>query len=125
MNKTCKSCGMTFEMSMGEVEWYKEKGFPEPKKCKGCKNMEKEKRERYRYVESEKERKLKMMMKNKSEKKEKRGVYDVLMMEEEVRPKEEVKPIEVKKCWADMVEEDEMMNMVLAKSWVSVVNGVC
>ena len=133
MNKNCKSCGMTFEMSVGEVEWYKMKGFPEPKKCKGCKNVEKEKKERYRYVESEKERKLKMMMKSKSEeKKEKRGVYDVLMMEEEmkpkeeeVRPKEEVRPVEVKKCWADMVEEDEMMDMVLRKSWVSVVNGVC
>ena len=124
MNKTCKTCGMTFEMSMGEVEWYKMKRFPEPKKCKSCKNVEKEKKERYRYVESEKERKLKMTMKNKSEKKEKRGVYDVLMMEEEVKPKE-IKPKEVKKCWADMVEEEEMMDMVLRKSWVSVVNGVC
>ena len=125
MNKNCKSCGMMFEMTIGEIEWYKMKGFPEPKKCKCCKNTEKEKREKYKYVQSQKEMKLKMMLKKNPEKKEKKGLYDVLMIEEKEINQVKPKPVEVKKCWADMVEEEEMMDMVLRKSWVSVVNGMC
>ena len=33
---TCKDCGGTFIVTGGEQEWYKEKGFTEPKRCPAC-----------------------------------------------------------------------------------------
>lgn len=44
--KKCKDCGENFTFSTREQEFYKEKGFPDPKRCKSCrqkrKNMRKE-----------------------------------------------------------------------------------
>ena len=32
----CKDCGKEFVLTASEQEWYKEKGFVEPKRCKEC-----------------------------------------------------------------------------------------
>lgn len=32
----CVDCGKTFDLSVEEQEWYKEKGFALPKRCKEC-----------------------------------------------------------------------------------------
>ena len=36
--KTCTECGKKFEIKNGEKEFYEEKGFQLPKKCKDCRN---------------------------------------------------------------------------------------
>lgn len=42
----CQDCGEEFIFTDGEEAFYKEKGFPEPKRCKNCrqarKNLRKE-----------------------------------------------------------------------------------
>lgn len=40
-NVTCIKCGAEFEFTAGEQEFYKEKGFQEPKKCKSCREADK------------------------------------------------------------------------------------
>ena len=38
----CKDCGNEFEFSVGEQEFYKEKGFDnEPKRCLACRRAKK------------------------------------------------------------------------------------
>ena len=32
----CVECGVTFDVSADEQEWYKEKGFVLPKRCPAC-----------------------------------------------------------------------------------------
>lgn len=32
----CIDCGKTFDLSKEEQDWYKEKGFVMPKRCKEC-----------------------------------------------------------------------------------------
>lgn len=32
----CKECGNTFEITKEEQDWYKEKGFELPKRCRNC-----------------------------------------------------------------------------------------
>lgn len=38
----CKNCGKEFEFTVGEQEFYAEKGFSEPKKCKECREIAKQ-----------------------------------------------------------------------------------
>ena len=37
----CKDCGKEFVFTAGEQEFYKLKGFSEPKKCKDCREKAK------------------------------------------------------------------------------------
>lgn len=40
---TCKDCGETFIFTVGEQEFYAEKGFQnEPQRCKACRDKKKE-----------------------------------------------------------------------------------
>ena len=43
-NLSCQACGTTFEFSAEEQEFYAEKGFQEPKKCKPCRQAAKQSR---------------------------------------------------------------------------------
>ena len=36
LQRCCKSCGATFSMSLAEQNWYHEKSWPLPLKCKDC-----------------------------------------------------------------------------------------
>lgn len=38
MKLKCKQCGKEFELSDGEVEFYRQKGLSLPKRCKSCRN---------------------------------------------------------------------------------------
>ena len=40
----CSDCKVEFDITVGEVEWYKNKGYPEPKRCCNCRNVRKEKK---------------------------------------------------------------------------------
>ena len=40
----CNVCGEEFDFVPGEQEFYAEKGFPEPKRCKKCRRIAKETR---------------------------------------------------------------------------------
>ena len=46
----CQDCGENFNFSEREQEFYKEKGFRPPKRCRFCRNARKE-----RYLNKEKE----------------------------------------------------------------------
>ncbi len=37
----CKDCGQEFIFTVGEQEFYKEKGFSEPLRCKPCRDARK------------------------------------------------------------------------------------
>lgn len=37
----CKDCGKEFVLTVGEQEWYKEKGFNDPVRCKECRQARK------------------------------------------------------------------------------------
>ena len=38
----CQDCGVMFEFTVGEQEFYREKGFDnEPKRCKDCRDKKK------------------------------------------------------------------------------------
>lgn len=39
----CKECGYSFVITAKEQEWYKEKGFTEPKRCKDCRRLRRQK----------------------------------------------------------------------------------
>ncbi len=41
---TCEKCGQEFVFTAGEQEFYTEKGFSEPKKCKPCRDAAKQER---------------------------------------------------------------------------------
>ena len=41
---TCKECGNEFVFTAGEQEFYKEKGFQEPQRCKTCRDASKGRR---------------------------------------------------------------------------------
>jgi len=41
---TCAQCGAEFVFTAGEQEFYTEKGFTEPKKCKSCRDAAKAER---------------------------------------------------------------------------------
>lgn len=47
MNKIikCQDCGKEFVLNESEQEFYKNKNFPEPKRCKTCRKTRKIKRE--------------------------------------------------------------------------------
>lgn len=36
---TCRECGETFTLTVEDQEWYKSKGFTEPKRCKSCRRL--------------------------------------------------------------------------------------
>lgn len=38
---TCADCGVTFEFSAEEQEFYASRGFSEPKRCKNCRAAKK------------------------------------------------------------------------------------
>ena len=40
----CANCGEDFTFTAGEQEFYKEKGFSEPRKCKKCRDEAKKNR---------------------------------------------------------------------------------
>lgn len=42
---TCR-CGNEFIFTVGAQEFFKEKGYPDPKRCKLCRDQEKAKREK-------------------------------------------------------------------------------
>ena len=46
MNKTikCQDCGKEFVFIEAEQNFYKTKNFPEPKRCKSCRQKRKERR---------------------------------------------------------------------------------
>lgn len=37
----CKDCGKEFVLTVGEQEWYKDKGFNDPVRCKECRQARK------------------------------------------------------------------------------------
>lgn len=37
----CIDCEETFTLTEGESEWYQQKGFNEPKRCKDCREKKK------------------------------------------------------------------------------------
>ena len=37
----CKDCGKEFVLTVGEQEWYEEKGFNDPVRCKECRQVRK------------------------------------------------------------------------------------
>ena len=37
----CKDCGKEFVLTVGEQEWYEEKGFNDPVRCKECRQARK------------------------------------------------------------------------------------
>lgn len=41
---TCVDCGQQFTWSAGEQEFYRQKGFSSPKRCKACKQAKKAER---------------------------------------------------------------------------------
>ena len=41
---TCKDCGKEFIFTVGEQEFYKEKGFLPPKRCRFCRKARKERK---------------------------------------------------------------------------------
>lgn len=44
----CEDCGQEFVFTVGEQEFYKEKGFEnEPKRCKECRNKKKAERRNF------------------------------------------------------------------------------
>ncbi|HEY8436288.1 MAG TPA: zinc-ribbon domain-containing protein [Haloplasmataceae bacterium] len=45
---TCKDCGTKFVFTVGEQEFYKEKGFEhEPVRCPACRRARKQRRQQY------------------------------------------------------------------------------
>lgn len=40
----CQDCGKEFEFTVRDQEFYKEKGFSEPKRCKDCREKRKQER---------------------------------------------------------------------------------
>ena len=40
----CQDCGKEFEFTVREQEFYQEKGFSEPKRCKECREKRKQER---------------------------------------------------------------------------------
>lgn len=38
----CKDCEKDFELSQGEIDFYKSKGFELPKRCKQCRRIRKQ-----------------------------------------------------------------------------------
>jgi ssDNA-binding Zn-finger/Zn-ribbon topoisomerase 1 len=38
----CKDCGKSFEFTVGEQEFYTEKGFPDPVRCPECRQKKKD-----------------------------------------------------------------------------------
>ena len=104
---SCNKCFVEFEFKEKEQHWFAEMGFEAPKKCKSCKKNQKTQKRDYTYTPSAKELELKEKMDKKKSKKNGlvKNVFDVLN-EEEVKV-EVVEVVEVKKSWADMVEEEE------------------
>lgn len=41
----CADCGEFFEFTTGEQEFYKKKGFMDPKRCKDCRRIRRESKE--------------------------------------------------------------------------------
>ena len=41
---TCKDCGQDFEFTSGEQEFYTERGFSEPTRCRACRQARKAER---------------------------------------------------------------------------------
>jgi len=39
----CKDCGKEFMFEVGEQQWFSEKGFVEPSRCKACRKVRKAK----------------------------------------------------------------------------------
>ncbi|MDD2207984.1 MAG: zinc-ribbon domain containing protein [Bacilli bacterium] len=46
---TCEQCGSKFDFTAGEQEFYNEKGFQEPKKCKTCRDAAKAEKRNKRF----------------------------------------------------------------------------
>ena len=44
---TCQDCGEEFIFSERDQQFYKEKGFETPKRCRYCRQKKKERRENY------------------------------------------------------------------------------
>lgn len=36
--RTCQDCGCTFPVTQGEAEFYQEKGYDRPKRCRDCRH---------------------------------------------------------------------------------------
>lgn len=36
ITKDCKDCGVTFDISVGEQQWYKDRNFQLPTRCPAC-----------------------------------------------------------------------------------------
>lgn len=39
VTKTCKDCGVSFDITAEEQEWYKQKNFPLPERCPNCRRI--------------------------------------------------------------------------------------
>jgi len=46
LKRTCKECGKEFELTDGEIHFYKEKGLDLPKRCKECREANQEQRQK-------------------------------------------------------------------------------
>lgn len=42
----CKECGEKFIITAADREWYAEKGFKEPRRCKPCRKLRREQTEK-------------------------------------------------------------------------------
>lgn len=42
MKQKCLECGNEFEINEQEQEWYKDKGYTLPKRCKSCRHLRRE-----------------------------------------------------------------------------------
>jgi hypothetical protein len=48
-NLVCQDCGSQFVFTVGEQEFYREKGFGnEPKRCKECRDRKKQERRQFK-----------------------------------------------------------------------------
>ncbi len=47
---TCQECGNEFTFEAGEQQFYADKGFGEPKRCRDCRNKKKDERRSNRKV---------------------------------------------------------------------------
>lgn len=119
----CKKCFQKFEFTEGESNWYAEKGFKVPKKCKRCKDAEKNKKT-YSYTPSKAELQRKEAMRTaKTNNKKTLNGLNMFSMLDEVNEEvvvEQVVPTVMKSSnWCDMVENDDKMDWSIPVRWVS------
>ena len=46
ITKECKDCGVSFDITAEEQEWYKKKNFQLPERCPNCRKMRRQNRDK-------------------------------------------------------------------------------